>query len=803
MKNKLLSMLLAAVMVFNLIPNFSLAAESENKVRVVVKNTVFTPETAEGLGAEWSEDFWHGNLVDEWVDLKSDSTYISCFLDALDNHGYTQEGAESNYITKINGLAAYDGGYMSGWIGTLNDWFINEGFGSFTVANGNLEAGDEIGIMYSCAWGADVGSDWSSNDTGIKNIEFSVGELDNAFSSDIYNYVLTVPANTTGVVVTPTAINKNFQVRASIDGTEYKRSATLPISHGTEIIVKCGDPSWPSMNASERATEYTFTVEDAGVKANVTSVQDKINAIGTVSLSSSTKIKQARTAYDKLTDVEKALVNNYAVLTSAEETYSGLLVASAIEKIDAIGTVTLDSNTTISAARTAFNKLSDTEKEAVTNANVLFAAEDTYYDLAVKNAENALTETQEYLIDTVKEPTVGNIAGEWVILGLSRSFAEVPEDYYENYYKKVEEYVKANINENNQLHSTKSTDNSRVIIALTAIGKDPQNVAGYNLLKGLTDLTYVTKQGINGPVWALIALDTCNFEIPETELKSTTVTRDALVDYILNKELQAGGWALSGTAADPDITGAVLQALAPYYDTNSKVKTAVDKAVETLSDIQQENGGFASWGNATAESCAQVITGLTSLGINPDKDPRFIKNNKSALGAMLNYYVSNGGFRHTLNGKLNQIATEQCFYALVSCFRLEEELTPLYDMSDVITDKQIAESIEYLIDEIGKVTLKSGEYLAFLRETYDSLTDYQKGLVRNYNVLVKAEKTFASLKNEKTEEITDIEETDVNETSVDLLSPKTGYSLYMCILALVVICSGLSLIVFERKKKII
>ena len=263
MKKKILSLLLALVMALSLVPTSVLAAPDDlGQVRVIVENTTFT-KPVDGKAPAWT-----GTLVDTWVKLTEDSTTMSCVTEALKAEGYTQTGAESNYISEINGLAAFDGGGQSGWMGTLNDWFTNAGLGEFTVANGKLESGDEIRVMYSCAYGNDLGGSWGNNDTTVKALTFSAGELSPAFHKDTHSYTLKLAADVSSVVVTPTASNKNFQVRTSVDGTEYKRTAEIPVADGTVITVKCGDPSWPSMNGKpEKAEEYTITVEQAAPAA--------------------------------------------------------------------------------------------------------------------------------------------------------------------------------------------------------------------------------------------------------------------------------------------------------------------------------------------------------------------------------------------------------------------------------------------------------------------------------------------------------------------------------------------------------
>ena len=289
-------------------------------------------------------------------------------------------------------------------------------------------------------------------------------------------------------------------------------------------------------------------------------------------------------------------------------------------------------------------------------------------------AEEIYKTTGEYL-ESLGTPSVGSIGGEWMVVGLARSGRTVPEGYYAN----AVSYISEKIDENSRLHKAKSTDNARLILALTAMGIDASNVEGFNLPAGLTDLEYVQKQGINGPIWALIAFDSGNYPIPKG-----TVTRENLIATILAAQLADGGWALSGTAADSDMTGMALQALAPYYKSNAQVAKAVDKALDTLSAMQREDGSYASVDGPSSESIAQVIVALTALGIDPDTDARFVKNDNSVLNALLAYYVEGGGFRHTLDGELDGMATEQAYYALTAYFRFLEEKTALYDMTDIL-----------------------------------------------------------------------------------------------------------------------
>ncbi|MGN0709251.1 MAG: DUF4430 domain-containing protein [Anaerovoracaceae bacterium] len=254
---KIIAIAAAVLMIFCQMSasSFADSGSGSGQVRVIVENTTFNSGNAESLGAVWKDTYWTGTLVDKWVDVGSGSTMMAAVVKALD--GYEVKGAESNYISKINGLGEFDGGSQSGWMGTVNDWFVNEGLGSISV-----ESGDEIRVMYTVrGYGEDLGSSFSSTDKSVTNVYFSTGTLDKTFSSMEHEYTLTVPEGTTGVVVTPTAANKNFQVRTSVDGVEYKRLATVPVSDGKVITVKCGDKSWPSMSGNDIEPEvYNFTV---------------------------------------------------------------------------------------------------------------------------------------------------------------------------------------------------------------------------------------------------------------------------------------------------------------------------------------------------------------------------------------------------------------------------------------------------------------------------------------------------------------------------------------------------------------
>lgn len=268
-------------------------------------------------------------------------------------------------------------------------------------------------------------------------------------------------------------------------------------------------------------------------------------------------------------------------------------------------------------------------------------------------------------------PVFGSVGGEWKVFALARSGKyDLNSSYFTNYYQLIENYV-ASVG-SNVLNSNKSTENSRVIIAVTAIGRDARSIAGYDLTSPIKDLNFDKKQGVNGVIYALLALDA-------RQGYSTAAERQPLVDFILGREISGGGWALSGTNPDPDITAAAITALAPY----SSASAAINRAVAKLSSMQRDDGGFETMATSNSESCSQVITALSTIGINADTDSRFIKNGNSVLSALCSFFTG-GGFAHLPGGSVNAMSSEQAAYALCAYDRYRNGRNDLYNMNDAV-----------------------------------------------------------------------------------------------------------------------
>ena len=288
---------------------------------------------------------------------------------------------------------------------------------------------------------------------------------------------------------------------------------------------------------------------------------------------------------------------------------------------------------------------------------------------------------------TIKQPAFGTNYGEWTVFGLARGgYYANDSQYFADYYERIVEYVNttaAEVDKSGALDSNKSTDNSRLVMALASIGKDATSVGNWDLVEAYSagGINWIRKQGMNGTIWTLIALDCGGYETSDPTI------RQQCVDAIVSAQHNDGGWSLVTAKTQPsnvDITGMTLTALYPYRD-QPAVAEACEEAFAWLSESQLDNGGFPYGKGETSESCVWAIVACTTWGINPDTDPRFIKNGYSAIDNLLTYYLEDQAmFEHGRGAGANAMATDQATYGLVAYDRLVKGKPALYDYSDVV-----------------------------------------------------------------------------------------------------------------------
>jgi len=360
--------------------------------------------------------------------------------------------------------------------------------------------------------------------------------------------------------------------------------------------------------------------------------------------------------------------------------------------------------------------------------NLLTAIDNLEYTITW---QAAMVRGLDNIVSTVHAPQFGSVGGEWAVLALARAGHPVPYGYFETYIHQIGERLLGvgittdpNSAQNaggqfplNRVYNpvtnryevrlgnqAQSTENARLVVALTSLGVDASNfthggvtfdlVAQFGQRNNATsNQMWGEGQGLNGPIWNLIALNSRGwgepYEITDRAWVGGTTTSNPItlnerIGWILDRQLGNGGWALFGSASDPDMTAMALQALAPYRNMPG-VAAAIDRALEELERTQLPNGGWASFGADNVQSPAQIVVALTGLGINPMTDPRFVMpGGYNPINTMLRFFDPiAGGFRHPIAGGVNLMATEQAVYSLVAYWRFIEGMNSLYDMSDV------------------------------------------------------------------------------------------------------------------------
>lgn len=362
--------------------------------------------------------------------------------------------------------------------------------------------------------------------------------------------------------------------------------------------------------------------------------------------------------------------------------------------------------------------------------------------------------------------SAGTTLADWYVLGLSRSGAE--EDYA-SYRFALARAVEERYKTSGRLDLSKATEWHRIILSMLASGGNPKKAGIRGQIDLVADGIYnradnegngiLGKQGINGYIWGLIALDSCFYAVPEEAF----YTREELLLNILNRQNADGGWSLSGDRSDVDMTAMALQALAPYKNSEQvysyqnkklypdgktvekKVYTCIEEALCFLSEEQQEDGGYASEGIPNSESTAQVLLALCALGMDSLKEKDFIKNGNTVLEGILKYRNADGGFLHSLaDSSENQaslaarsdgMAGAQALNGLTALLRLWRNQRRLCDFRPE-QSLQLREQIAAAEEEIALLTAESSfEEIQKAYAQYLEIDSGERSYVSNYRKL--------------------------------------------------------------------
>ena len=650
-------------------------AQDYGTVYVTIENTTFTHDL-------WptGKTYWEGAPINHFeVDLTAASTMMTCVVDALDQHGWSQTGASSNYVSSINGLSAFDGGSQSGWMGTLNDWFTNEGFGNFSVANGKLGDGDEIRIMYTrTGYGEDLGGTWSNQNTTLEALDVTNGTIFPDFTSGTIGstneYTLQIDDEKAEIKITPTAANKNFLVKTFLneqvtDNTEgvsfYKRTQTIPVVAGDTIYVGCGVKGWPTMNTqagntqTSNGTWYVLKVVNAQVddgSAYVMGLIDKycikVENYNYKSMESGLSITRA--AYDALSDTSKQNVTNYQKLVDAENGVASFKKTADLSvKIAALPSVyraTLEDVEQIKSVQEIYESLTQEEKDRLT-----------------VNEYNKLMALIEK-IDGLNQEAANKVIADIAAIG---SIDEIT------------------------LESAEQIQKAR---------------AGYDALNKYAQYIVECAEPVN--YYTLLDAEAKLKELQDAAAEQERIDRtaaaavDSLIDEIGDVTL--------------DSKQAIETARAAYDNLTPTQKTYVTK-LNTLTAAE------AAYKNLVDQKAADdVMEKINEIG-------EVTLDSKTAIEAARAAYNALTPDQKPLVENYNVLTDAEAELA-----RLEAEAKYEADLA-------AAAQVDEMIERLFPVNRYSGPAIRMARAAYDALTADQKALVKHYDDLVKAEAEFAEI----------------------------------------------------------
>lgn len=461
-------------------------------VTVSVENTTYSAAS------------FNDTIVSGEYELGTNDSMMTVVLKALELGGYTWNGIEeltadsytqTTYIASIHkggkSLAEKDGSKGAGWMGTKNDWFVNQGFAAFTYKNGGLKSGDVIRVMFTTNLGEDIGGSWTNNETTLSSLKFSSGTLTPAYSSATTDYLLVIPDKQIGTRINYSAANKNFQTRAYLntygsDNAYYANGDIMAVSSGDVIYVGVGDKNWPTMNKASNytTTRYTIAVVQNGNASDVVKLITKLPALRKITLADASDVRTAKAQYDLLTPAQQADIDDalkqkleacYKVVTDLE---AAKIVSDAIAALPA--TPTVDDIGAIRSAEEAFNKLTDDQKAYLTQSEV--------------NKLNAAVSTVSTLEVGYVYGLIAALPGKDTVTAKDRAAIEAARTAYNNLSEAQKKQVR---------NYSKLTDAEEALenLGKTAIYEEYLN----NVLEYVKAETYNPSLGSTYGEWAVLA----------------------------------------------------------------------------------------------------------------------------------------------------------------------------------------------------------------------------------------------------------------------------------------------------------
>ncbi|GAA0470668.1 DUF4430 domain-containing protein [Alkalibacillus silvisoli] len=353
------------------------------------------------------------------------------------------------------------------------------------------------------------------------------------------------------------------------------------------------------------------------------------------------------------------------------------------------------------------------------------------------------------------------------------------------------------------------TDAARNILILTAAGKDATDIEGYNLIEKLTNHEGMTSQGNNGPIYSLLAINSGGYDTED----DATWSKDKLIEYLIEEQLDDGGWSLFGNSFHVDLTGMGLAALAPYQG-DENIKTVIDNAAAHLSKAQHEDGGYPDpfHGGDSSPSIAMAITGLVSVGIDPTGEEFTTEKGVNLVERLLQFRNDDGGFDQNIgDDESNSIASNQSVFGLAAYYKFLNNDGAIFDfrVTGEDKDKEDEQEDQEQQDEGKKEEDEEKEEdkdVDVPKEQEDKIDEKEDDRGENVTGVIESstdDKKDSTENNNDVDQDTSNENTEIKHTASGEELPDTATSNYTFIaIGIFMVIAGIMLVVFKRRLRV-
>ncbi|BFT73843.1 DUF4430 domain-containing protein [Paenibacillus sp. P36] len=594
------------------------------KINAAFQNLVTTPTDPQTIAVSFTLNGTSAaagksvTLPKTTVNIEPGHTAAYVIEKVLNEAGISFVNENGAYISKVGNLAAFDGGPYSGWMYSVDGVDPDVGIASYI-----LDHNADIVLRYT--------DNYLDENPPTTPGNITVSVIVNGFSATAGKIV--------NLAKTDTVVEEGSSAAFAIQKVLAEKQIPVVNASGN-YITKIGD-----LDTGDGGTKSGWMYLVNGQFALVGIADYKLNNGDIISLVYTDDYEQDITTTANKTALNAKITELDALQKSNYTDASWLVLQNSLTLAKA---VSANINAIQYHVDSALAKINAAFQNLVTATVPVDPNDPSGGQPSAGEIQAAINAASKYFLT---KPS--GVSSDWSAIGLARTGNKLPYTYYQ----KLANSVSSSKGDFNLV-----TDLERSILGITVTGGDASHVEGFNLIEKLYNHSKMTAQGINGLVYALLALDSKNYSVPD----NAEWTRQKIINQIISKQNQDGGFALGTGKSDPDITAMTFTALAPYADNQAVVQAdTLTKAANWLSLNQQSNGGYLSYGVDSSESVSQAIIALTSNNIDP-ASAKYAKNGVNLLDKLFKFRLPDGSFSHTMQLRSDAMATEQALQALAA-----------------------------------------------------------------------------------------------------------------------------------------